>query len=38
MRRSHVNKHRSRRNFKHHARRTKLANVKPTPMRGGIRA
>lgn len=32
-----VNKHRSARKFKAQIRHTKAANIKPNPMRGGIR-
>ena len=35
--RSHVNKHKSSRKFRGQAGRTKAANVKSAPMRGGIR-
>lgn len=37
MRRRKVNKRRSARTFKRHSRRTKAANMRGTPMRGGIR-
>lgn len=37
LRRGHVNKFRSARQFRGKARRTKAANVKAGPMRGGIR-
>lgn len=37
MRRSPVNKHRSARQFNSQSARTKAANVRPGPMRGGIR-
>lgn len=35
--RKHVNKYRSAKKFRKSAQRTKLANVRPNPMRGGIR-
>lgn len=37
MRRSHVNKSRSARKFKSQVGRTKAANMRVGPMRGGIR-
>lgn len=37
LKRHHVNKHRSVRNFRKQSGRTKLANMKAGPMRGGIR-
>lgn len=37
MRRKHVNKHRSARKFRHAVSRTKVANIAPTPQRGGWR-
>lgn len=37
MRRMHVNKARSARQFRRNSRRTKGANMKGAPMRGGIR-
>lgn len=36
MRRSHVNKHRSSRKFRHQVGKTKIANMRG-PMRGGFR-
>lgn len=32
-----VNKMRSARKFRHNIKRTKFANIRPIPMRGGIR-
>lgn len=37
MRRFKVNKHRASKKFNRSAGRTKAANVRPGPMRGGIR-
>ena len=37
MYRSHVNKSKSARSFRRSSNRTKLMNIKPRPMRGGIR-
>lgn len=37
MKRYAVNKGRSAAKFRHHVRRTKAMNMKPTVMRGGIR-
>lgn len=37
MRRMPVNKHKSARQFKKNVSKTKVANVKAGPMRGGIR-
>lgn len=37
MRRKPVNKAKSAAQFRRNTRRTKAANVKPVPMRGGIR-
>lgn len=38
LKRSGVNKHKSAKQFRRHASKTKAANVAPRPMRGGIRA
>ena len=37
LHRRHVNKRKSARSFRKHSARTKYLNVKPGPMRGGIR-
>lgn len=37
LKRSGVNKHRSAGQFKRHSGRTKYQNLRPGPMRGGIR-
>jgi len=37
LRRGHVSKRGSAQTFKRHVRRTKGANVRPAPMRGGYR-
>jgi len=37
MHRHHVNKHGSAKAFRHASRKTKAANLRGSPMRGGIR-
>ena len=37
LKRKHVNKHHSARKFRKHVSKTKVANIAPTPMRGGFR-
>lgn len=37
MKRKHVNKHKSAQQFRHNVGKTKIANIAPAPMRGGIR-
>lgn len=37
MYRKNVSKHKSAKSFRSRSRRTKFANIRPSPMRGGIR-